>query len=97
MRLSDIYNARAKYRLTKLAERTPIQALLEDLISSNAFYQHKIDENGHETYLFIAHLMSISFLCQYHNILLLDCIYQTNKYKMLLLNIAGTMGMKTKL
>lgn len=69
LRLSDIYNARAKYRLAKLAGRTPIQALLEDLISSDAFHRHQTDENGHVTHLFIAHPTSISLFRQQHNIL----------------------------
>lgn len=97
LRLRDIYNARAKYRLAKIAGRTPIQALLEDLISSDTFHQHKTDENGHVTHLFIAHPTSISLFRQHHDILLLDCTYRTNRYKMPLLNIAGATGMNTTL
>lgn len=97
LRLSDIYNARAKYRLAKLAGRTPIQALLEDLISSDTFHRHKTDDNGHLTHLFIALPTSISLFRQHHDILLLDCTYRTNRYKMPLLNIAGATGMNTTL
>lgn len=95
LRLSDIYNARAKYRL--LAGRTPIQALLENLILNDAFHRHKTDENGHVTHLFIAHSTSISLFCQHHDIFLLDCTYRINRYKMSLLNIAGATGMNTTL
>lgn len=77
--------------------RIPIQALLEDLILSDAFYRHKTDENRHVAHLFIAHPMSIRLFRQHHDILLLDCTYRTNRYKMPLLNIAGAMGMNTAL
>ncbi len=44
-RLCDIYNAKARYRLEFLAGRTPIQALMDDLIVGGLFYRHKTDEN----------------------------------------------------
>lgn len=59
LRLSDIYNAKARYRLEVLAGRTPIQALMDDLIVDGLFYRHKTDENGHITHLFMAHPKSI--------------------------------------
>lgn len=53
--------------------------------------------NGHVTHLFIAHPTSINLFRQHHDILLLDCTYRTNRYKMPLLNIAGATGMNTTL
>ena len=38
-RLCDIYNAKARYRLEFLAGRTPIQALMDDLIVGGLFYR----------------------------------------------------------
>ena len=59
LRLSDIYNIRARQRVESLADRTPIQTLLQDLTIGALFYQHRTDEEGHVTYLFIAHPRSI--------------------------------------
>lgn len=67
-----------------------IQTLLEGLILTNIFYWYKIDKNKYVVYLFIAYFISISFFCQYHNIFLLNYIYQTNRYKISLFNIVGT-------
>lgn len=94
-RLSDIYNAKARYRLEALASQTPIQALMDDLIVGDLFYRHKKDENGHIAYLFMAHPKSLELFKQHNDILLLNCTYHTNRYKMPLLNIVGSIGMNT--
>lgn len=95
LRLSDIYNIRARQRVESLADRTPIQTLLQDLTTGALFYQHRTDEEGHVTYLFIAHPRSIELFREHYVILLLDCTYRTNCYKMPLLNIIGCTGMNT--
>ena len=95
LRLSDIYNAKARYRLEALASRTPIQALMDDLIVGGLFYRYKTDENSHITHLFMAHPKSLKLFKQHHDILLLDCTYRINRYKMPLLNIVGSTGKNT--
>lgn len=59
------------------------------------FYRHRTDEEGHVIYLFMAHPRSIELFCKYHDILLLDCTYRTNRYKIPLLNIVSCTGMNT--
>ena len=95
LRLSDIYNIRARQRVESLAGRTPIQILLQDLTTGALFYQHRTDEEGHVTHLFIAHPRSIELFHEHHDILLLDYTYRTNRYKMPLLNIVGCTSMNT--
>lgn len=43
----------------------------------------------------MAHLRSIELYCKYHDILLLNYTYCTNRYKIPLLNIIGCISMNT--
>ena len=52
----------------------------------------KVDEDSKLKGLFFCHALSINLLKSYHHILLLECTYKTNKYKMPLLHIAGITG-----
>ncbi|CAG8843707.1 6295_t:CDS:2, partial [Racocetra persica] len=86
---SDIYNARAQLRQQNLAGRTPIQALVDELQEGNFLYEYKCDNAGSVTHLFFAHNESISLTRQYSTVILMDCTYKTNRFKMPLLNIVG--------
>ncbi|CAG8691830.1 12082_t:CDS:1 [Funneliformis caledonium] len=44
---------------------------------------------GCVTYLFFAHNESVALTHQYSSVLLMDCTYKTNKFKMPLLDIVG--------
>ena len=45
--------------------------------------------------MFFAHPKSVELLLKYPDVLLLDCTYRTNKFKMPLLNIVGTTCLDT--
>ncbi|CAG8719131.1 17336_t:CDS:2 [Cetraspora pellucida] len=84
-----IYNARDKVRRDNLQGRTPIQALLDKLIEGNFEYDYQYDQSGNLTHLFFAHPKSIVLTKTYNSVLLINCTYKTNKFKMPLLYVVG--------
>lgn len=59
--LQDLYNLRQQFRREELGARTPIQALLDQLVGGNIFHRYQIDPQGHITHLFIAHPRSVRY------------------------------------
>jgi hypothetical protein len=86
----DIYNARSKLRLRNLAGYSPMEALIAALGDNSLRFNYRTDAIGHVTHLFFAHPKSVDLLTKYLDVLLLDCTYRTNKFKMPLLNVVGT-------
>ena len=91
----DIYNTREKFRQKSLAGRTPIQALVDKLKEGNFVYKYKCDDTGCITHLFFAHNESVALTRQFPSVLLMDCTYKTNKFKMPLLNVIGITSFNT--
>ncbi|CAB5383776.1 unnamed protein product [Rhizophagus irregularis] len=91
----DIYNIREKFRQKNLAGRTPIQALINKLKEGNFVYEYKCDDTGCITHLFFAHNESVALTRQFSSVLLMDCTYKTNKFKMPLLNVIGITSFNT--
>ncbi|CAG8840789.1 13027_t:CDS:2, partial [Racocetra persica] len=83
----DVYNIRKKLYRENLKDRTPIQALVEELDKSQFEYNYQCNADGHITHLFFAHHKSIELMHTYSSVLLMDCTYKTNKFKLPLLNI----------
>ena len=52
----------------------------------------KVNNDGILKALFFFHTKSVKLLTAYHQIILLDCTYKTNKYQMFLLHISGITG-----
>ena len=90
-----IYNARDKIRRDNLQGRTPIEALLDELIEGNFEYDYQCDQDGNLTHLFFAHPKSIELTNNYNTVLLMDCTYKTNKFKMPLLHVVGMTSFNT--
>ncbi|CAG8502740.1 2637_t:CDS:2, partial [Scutellospora calospora] len=90
-----IYNARDKIRHDNLQGRTPIQALLDELVEENIEHYYQYNQNGNLTHLFFAHPKSIILTKTYNSILLMDCTYKTNKFKMPLLHVVGMTSFNT--
>jgi len=84
-----IYNARHKFRVENLAGRTPIEALLDDLRDGPFEYDFQTDAEGRVTHLFFAHQQSIELTLSYSSVLLLDCTYKMNRFRMPLLDVVG--------
>jgi hypothetical protein len=86
----DVFNIRQKLRLEGLGGKTPIESLIALLSENNWTSEYYTDSIERITHLFFAHPRSIELLQQYPEVLLLDCTYKTNKFKMPLLNIVET-------
>jgi histone-lysine N-methyltransferase SETD2 len=91
----DIYNARQRLRATELAGRTPIQALLDEFQADSFHCQCKTDDAGHVTHLFFAAESSIELFQAYPEVILMDCTYNSNRFKMPLLTVVGITGIST--
>ncbi|KAM4058286.1 MULE transposase [Hirsutella rhossiliensis] len=91
-----IRNAIAAYRVRELAGRTPLQFLYDQLkdLSLGFFFRDTRDQEGRLTGLFIAPRTGIELWRRFPNILLLDCTYKTNRFKMPLLNTCGSTSEK---
>ncbi|CAG8800462.1 5604_t:CDS:2, partial [Racocetra persica] len=58
--LKTIYNARDKIHRDNLQGRTPIQALLDELVEENFEHNYQCDQNDNLTHLFFAYSKSIA-------------------------------------
>ncbi|CAB4394027.1 unnamed protein product [Rhizophagus irregularis] len=91
----DIHNTHEWLRQKKLAGRTPIQALIDKLKKGDFIYEYECDNAGCVTHLFFAHNDSVALTRQYSSVLIMDCTYKTNKFKMPLLNVVGITSFNT--
>jgi hypothetical protein len=82
-------------RANYLNGRTPIEALLDDLSAPEWVFDVKRDLDNHVEYLFFAHGKQIELLLANPDVLLMDCTYRTNKYKLPLLHILGCTNLGT--
>ena len=85
----DIYNYRKQWRIQQLNGLFPLQALLQKLHDTEYFYRYRKNDANQITGLFWAHPVSIQLLRAFPHVLLMDCTYKTNKFKMPLLNVIG--------
>jgi MULE transposase domain len=91
-KMQDIYNIRREIKAELLQERSPIEAILYQLQTSDYEYNYQLDETGHIQLLFFAHPESLVLLKRFPEVLLMDCTYKTNRFKMPLLDILGSTG-----
>ncbi|MBW0484700.1 hypothetical protein O181_024415 [Austropuccinia psidii MF-1] len=87
--LQDIYNQVKKKKKHKIKGRRPIDALIAILKEENFVWSTTSDAEGHITSLFFTHPLAIKLLHGSSHVILMDCNYKTNKYKMPLLHIVG--------
>ena len=85
----DVYNVQKQVRLENLAGKTPMESLVHVVKNSQYHYNYVTDAEGHVSHFFFAHPQSVELLNRYPDILLLDCTYKTNRFKMPLLSIVG--------
>jgi hypothetical protein len=84
-----IYNARADARRKSLNGRTPIEALMYELRDKGYRYEYQCDGDNNISHLFFAHPFSLQLCNLYSTVILMDCTYKTNKFKMPLLHVVG--------
>jgi hypothetical protein len=66
-----------------------IHALADELNSEGFWSRICLDDNSVVTAVIFAHPRSLLYLKSYPEVLIMDCTYKTNKYKMPLLDIVG--------
>jgi hypothetical protein len=89
----DIYNVQQKIYLELLDGRPPIQALLLVLLKEHQWlFNYMTDHENQLIGLFCTQRSCLELLQRNPYVLIMDCTYKTNKYKMLLLNINGVMA-----
>ncbi|MBW0530436.1 hypothetical protein O181_070151 [Austropuccinia psidii MF-1] len=87
--LQDIYNKVKKIKKDKLQGRWPIYALIDTLKEENFVWSSARDSERHLTSLFFTHPLVIKILHGFPCVILMDCTYKPNKYKMPLFHIVG--------
>lgn len=85
----DIYNCIAQGKRDQKRGQSTIQALANELEAEGFWSRIRFDDDGRVTAVLFAHPDSLAYLKSYPDILILDCTYKTNKYKMPLLDIVG--------
>ena len=91
----NIYNARAAIRRRALSSLTPIQALMKFLNQAEYYLQYEKNEADQITRLFFSKESSQQILSVNHEVLLMNCTYKTNKYRLPLLVICGVTAINT--
>ena len=88
--IEDIYNEKASIRRRNLQYGTPIQALMRELSRLEDWtMRHAEDGINRLTHLFFAHEESLKLLALFPEVIIMDCTYKTNRFRMPLLNILG--------
>ncbi|XP_078161175.1 PKS-NRPS hybrid synthetase cheA-like [Carex rostrata] len=90
-----IYNAKAKIMKDKLAGRSTIQALFDELVKAGFNCNFLQNQEGHLTHLFAAHPLSVVLTKCFSNVFVIDSTQKTNGYKMPMLSIAGLSSFNT--
>jgi hypothetical protein len=85
----DIYNCIAAGKRALAEGQSHIHALAEEL-NKQGFWSHIcLDESDTVTAVIFSHPDSLAYLEAYPEVLIMDCTYKTNKYRMPLLDIVG--------
>ncbi|KAL7193515.1 hypothetical protein ACSBR2_025178 [Camellia fascicularis] len=88
--MKTIYNARHKYKVAEKAGRSQMQQLLGQLALNKYIEWHRnCVDTEIVTDLFFAHPTSLNLLRAFPKVLLMDCTYKTNQYRLRLVEIVG--------
>lgn len=85
----DIRNRIAEMQRQSCEGESTIHALANQLDREGFWSRIQFDDKGRVTAVLFAHPGSLGFLQSYPDVLILDCTYKTNKYRMPLLEIIG--------
>ncbi|KAI1002704.1 hypothetical protein K3495_g5499 [Podosphaera aphanis] len=90
-----IYNAKSKRRVSCLAGRSPIQALVDELMERKFQNSTHCSTSGNVERLFFAHPDSITLACRFNSVMMLDSTYKTNRFGMPQLHVIGRTCLNT--
>ncbi|XP_028071173.1 uncharacterized protein LOC114273561 [Camellia sinensis] len=86
--MKTIYNVRHRNNVIEKDGRSQMQYLLGELEKHNYIERHRCDNNTMTvTDLFWAHPVSLDLLRSFPKVLIMDCTYKTNRYRLPLLEI----------
>jgi len=93
----DIWNARARIKAQSLGPLTPTQAVMRALSDKETWHMESKKKLYSEEleFLFFTPECMQKLLCENSEVLIMDCTYKTNKYKMPLLIITGVTSLNT--
>ena len=91
----NIYNAKMKIKRKKLDALTSVQTLMKQLNEGNWMFRYDTDENDQILILFFSRVFSQKMLKLNPEILIMNCTYKTNIYKMSLLIITKQTAINT--
>ena len=81
--LPDVYNAKKKTRRRKLGQYTSTQAILRALTRENWFVRFELDQKTKRVKrLFFVNKNIRDVLSKNSEVIIMDCTYKTNKYRM---------------
>ncbi len=92
---TDVRGERKAVREKHLNGRSPIETLLDDLSTQEWVFSVKKDAENRVECLFFAHQKQITLLQSNPDVLMMDCTYRTNKYRLPLLHILGCTNLQT--
>ncbi|XP_057496891.1 uncharacterized protein LOC130781651 isoform X1 [Actinidia eriantha] len=88
--MKTIYDAHYRYKFVEKARRSQMQLLLDQLVQYKYIERHRSCENSEiVTDLFWAHPVGLELLRAFPRVLIMDCTYKTNRYRLPLLEIVG--------
>ncbi len=69
---------------------SPIEALIQQLEDPNKWvFDYQKDKDGRLTHLFLAYVRTVQIFQSHPDVLMADCAYRTNRFKMPLLHFLG--------
>lgn len=86
---SDINNCIAQGKRELAQGQSTIHALANELDKEGFWNRMQLDDEGRVTAVLFAHPKSLAYIKTYPDLLIMDCTYKTNKYKMPQLDIVG--------
>ena len=87
--MKQVYNYR-QIRKEELGDRLVTQQLLSYLNKESYFFSYRASPTDVVTDFFLANKKAVQLLHQLYYVLIMDCTYKINKYKMPLLQIVGS-------
>ncbi|MBW0564471.1 hypothetical protein O181_104186 [Austropuccinia psidii MF-1] len=87
--LQDIYNQVKKIKKEKPKGRWTIDAIIKPLKEEKFVWSSARDAERHITSLFFNHSLAIKIFHGFPHVILMNCTYETNTYKMPLFHIVG--------
>ncbi len=93
VKTQDVYNIKTQMRRDKLESMTSMQALMHQLDENDWIYAFQKDRLNQITHLFFSKKSSQSILKINYEILIMNCTYKTNRYKMSLMIISDQIAL----